>query len=241
MQGYLIKQRYLETALSGGDLDQLDKTILAEGALPVAITGQLMLAKIRRDCSELAQKLVPLCEGEPQRLEVNIAFPNLVLQGWLDHCYPAHLLRYRPAEVNARDRLSSWVEHLALCLSSGQCRNTVYRGLSGKVHYRAVEKEQAYGYLKTLVEFYQQGMNAPQAFDASCAREYLKQSQKDPDKAEQLIETLFYGNAYKAGLQDDPYLRRAYPDYAQFSAQFIPLADAIYAPMLDYIEEGKDD
>lgn len=241
LQGYLIKQRYLETALSGGDLDQLDKTILAEGALPVAITGQLMLAKIRRDCSELAQKLVPLCEGEPQRLEVNIAFPNLVLQGWLDHCYPAHLLRYRPAEVNARDRLSSWVEHLALCLSSDQCRNTVYRGLSGKVHYRAVEKEQAYGYLKTLVEFYQQGMNAPQAFDASCAREYLKQSQKDPDKAEQLIETLFYGNAYKAGLQDDPYLRRAYPDYAQFSAQFIPLADAIYAPMLDYIEEGKDD
>ena len=241
LQAYLIKQRYLETALSDGDLNQLDQTILAEGALPVATNGQLKLARIRHDCTELAHKLLPLCEGEPQRLEVKIAFPNLLLQGWLDHCYPAHLLRYRPAEINARDRLGSWVEHLALCLSSDQCRNTVYRGLSGKVHYRAVEKEQAYIYLKTIVEFYQQGMNAPQAFDANSAREYFKQYQKDPDIALASIETLFYGGSHKAGLQDDPYIRRAYPDYAQFLEHFVPLAEAIYAPMLDYMEEGKDE
>lgn len=241
LQAYLIKQRYLEAALALQDLDQLDQTILAEGALPVATPGQLLLAKIRHDCEELAHKILPMCEGEPERLEIQLQFPTVQLQGWLDDCYPAYLLRYRPAQVNARDRLSSWVEHLALCLTSDESANTVYRGLSGKVHYRAVEKDKAQAYLQTLVEFYQQGMNAPQAFDAACAHEYLKQQKKDPDKAIKAVETRFIGNAYSSGLQDNPYIRRAYPDCSKFTEQFIPLAEAIYAPMLAYIEEGKDD
>ena len=243
LTSYLIKQRYLEGALNGDDLDLLDRTMLAEGALPVAKTGQLLLRKMRGDCEELAHKILPMCEGDPKKVEVKLVLGEVVLEGWLDRCYPAHMLRYRPAQVNAKDRLSSWVEHLALCLSVSDqdCINTLYRGLSGKVHYRAVEQNQARIYLQTLVDFYRQGMCAPQAFDATCAYDYLKQYKKDPDKALQSVEANFYGSAYKSGLQDDPYIRRAYPNCDDFSELFIPLVDAIYAPMYEYMEEGKDD
>ena len=240
LESYLLKQRYLEAALANQCLDQLDQTVLAEGIMPVAQAGQLALRKIRHDCEELAQKIQPLCEGEPQRVEVNLRINDIVLQGWIDQCYPEHLLRFRPAQVNARDRLACWVEHLVLCASS-QRQQTIYRGLSGKVVYRAVNPSDALETLGQLIEFYQQGLTLPQAFDPSLAHEYLVQKAKDPDKALNSIEKKFYGDSFSSGLMDDPYARRAFPDFNQFAEQFIPLAEQIYAPLLAFIEEGKDD
>lgn len=242
LDAYLIKQRYLDAALAGNNLDELDRTVLAEGTLPVAKTGSMLLRKIRNDCEELAHKILPMYEGEAAKIEVEASFGPLQLQGWLDRCFPAHMLRYRPAQVNARDRLATWVEHLALCISaSDQPCTTVYRGLSGKVHFRSVPREKAHAFLHVLIEFYQKGMRAPQAFDAHCAYDYLKQFKKDPDKALSSLEANYYGSAFKNGLLDDPYFRRSYPHFEKFSEKFLPLVDAIYAPMYEYMEEGKDD
>ncbi|MCP4598666.1 exodeoxyribonuclease V subunit gamma [Neptuniibacter sp.] len=241
LSGYLIKQRYLEAALKGQDLDQLDQIVIAEGELPVGKTGQLLLAKIRFDCSELAEKILPLSDGEPQRIEINLKLHNTQLQGWLDNCYSDHLLAYRPANIQAKDRIASWVEHLALCATDQNCRNTVFRGLSGKLFFRSVEPQQARTYLQQIVDFYRLGMSQPQPFDAGCAHEYYKQFAKDPDKASQAVENRFYGGAFSIGLLDDPYFRRSYPEFANFYESFLPLAEQIYAPLLTYSEEGKDD
>ncbi|WP_415912001.1 exodeoxyribonuclease V subunit gamma [Neptuniibacter sp. QD37_11] len=240
LESYLIKQRYLDTALADQSLDQLDQTVLAEGILPVAQAGELTLQKIRHDCEELAEKIRPLCEGTPERVEVNLDLDGVRLQGWIDHCYPDHLLRYRPAQVNARDRLSTWVEHLVLCALDAR-KNTIYRGLSGKAFYRQVESTEAHRLLTELVAFYQQGMTMPQAFDASLAHDYFAQRAKDPDKALQSLEKRFYGDSFSIGILDDPYVRRAFPDFNQYTEQFIPLAESVYEPLLAYVEEGKDD
>ncbi|EAR60948.1 exodeoxyribonuclease V subunit gamma [Neptuniibacter caesariensis] len=241
LSSYLLKQRYLQSALQDRDLERLDKAILAEGRLPLARAGELNLNKLRHDSLELAEKLKPLSEGTPQRIEINLSIGEVKLQGWLDSCYPDHLLRYRPAQVNARDRLSTWVEHLALCASNQACRNTVYRGLSGKVFYKAVPAEKATELLADLIRFYQQGQTAPQAFDAGSAHKYFEQQAKDPDKVMSALENQFYGSAYSNGLQDNPYLRRAFSDFEPFVTQFIPLAERIYEPLLSCVEEGKDD
>ncbi|PIE25247.1 MAG: exodeoxyribonuclease V subunit gamma [Neptuniibacter caesariensis] len=240
LSAYLIKQRYLEQALRGHNLDLLDQTVLAEGGLPVARAGELPLGKIRHDCTELAEKVKPLCTGEAKRIEIDQVIAGVQLQGWIDGCYPDHLLRYRPAQVNARDRLATWVEHLALCACNYQ-KGTVYRGLSGKVIYRPISTDEARAHLSDLIAFYRQGLSSPQAFDAGSAHEYFKQQGKDPEKVIQVLENRFYGSAYGSGLQDDPYVRRAYPDFDSFLQGFLPLAERIYAPMLAVIEEGDDD
>lgn len=241
LEAYLIKQRYLEAALNGESLDQLDQIVRAEGVLPVAQPGEMLQAKIRKDCEELAQKLLPLCEGEPVQLEIDLELHGVRLQGWLDHCYPSHLLRYRPATVKPKDRLSTWINHLALCATSSRCSNTIYRGLSGQVFYRTVERATALELLGDLVLFYQQAMSEPMAFDPASAHTYFTQMDKDPEKAMEKLESGFYGDNYSRGLWESPYVRRAYPDFGSFSEKFLPLAEQIYTPMLSYIEEAKGD
>ncbi|WP_286239318.1 exodeoxyribonuclease V subunit gamma [Neptuniibacter halophilus] len=239
LQRYQLQQRYLEAALAEQDLDRMDQVVLAEGGLPIARPGQLHLAKIRRDCEELAEKLLPLCSGEPQRLEVNLQLDETRLLGWLDGCYPDHLLRYRPAQVNARDQMASWAEHLALCASDLRCNHTVFRGLSGQLRFRPLPVDNARARLRELLDFYRQGMQQPQAFDPGLARTYYANLAKNPDKAMAELEKGFYGSAYSSGLLDDPYMRRAYPDFESFAEPFLQRAETVYSPMLEYMEEGK--
>ena len=241
LTAYLIKQEYLEAALTGESLDLIDQRMAAEGTFPVGQMGLNSLQRIRHDCEVLAEKILPLAQGESQRVEIDLQLGATRLQGWLDNCYPDHYLSYRPAEVNARDRLSSWVIHLCLCAAGNPCRNTIFRGLSGKVYFRTVPKEQAEELLSKLIEFYIRGMSQPQAFDAACAHEYFVQMNKDPEKAADKVEALFYGSAFKLGLMSDLYFRRCFSDFETFYEQFLEQAQTVYQPLMAFAEEGGDD
>ncbi|MGH1461542.1 MAG: exodeoxyribonuclease V subunit gamma [Neptuniibacter sp.] len=241
LSAYLIKQHYLDAALEGQNLEHIDQQMTAEGCFPVGQIGELQRARIRHDCEVLAEKIKPLQEGEAKRLEIDLQVGKTRLQGWLNNCYENHQLSYRPAEVNARDRLSSWVIHLSLCASGYGCRNTVFRGLSGKVYFRAVPEDEAIKHLQALVDFYVAGMAQPQPFDAGCAHDYFTQLQKDPEKASFKVESRFYGSAFSMGLIQDPYFRRCFTDFEIFYTGFTEQAQQLYQPLLNYAEEGKDD
>ncbi len=241
LTAYLIKQEYLEAALAGENLDVIDQRMIAEGSFPVGQLGQFSLKKIRRDCEVLAEKIQPLAQVDPKRLEIDLNIGETRLQGWLDNCYADHYLGYRPAEVNARDRLASWVIHLCLCASEHPCRNTVFRGLSGKVYFRAVPKQQAEEQLKKLIEIYTRGLSQPLAFDARCAQDYFAQLNKDPEKARTKVEESFYGSAFKAGLVSDFYFRRCFSEFEPFYDPFVELAEQVYQPLIAFAEESGDD
>lgn len=241
LTAYLIKQRYLDAALAEKDLDIIDQQIIAEGEMPVGQIGAMSLAKFRHDCEELAEKIKPYQQGDAERLEIDLQLENTRIQGWVDNCYPAHHLSFRPAEVSARDRLSSWVIHLCLCAADHPCKNTIFRGLSGKVYFRAVPQAEALNQLQLLVSHFVKGMAFPLAFDAGAAHEYFAQLQKDPDKVLGKIEGRYYGGHFSIGLVDDLYFRRSYPEFEGFYSTFISQAEQIYQPLLSYCEEGGDD
>lgn len=241
LDAYLLKQRYLQAALAESNLNQLDRAISSEGILPVGAVGQQMLAKIRHDCTELAAKIQPLQQGEPDRQEINIELEGVRLTGWLDGCYPDHLLRYRPAQVKGNDYLNSWLEHLALSVSPRCGNKTLFRGLSGLLSFAPVEPDRAKALLGDLVRLYQQGMQRPLVFDASLAQSYLKQRDKDLEKAGAELQKRYLGSPYAAGLGQDPYIHRAFPDLDVFSTSFLAQLDLIYTPLLDYVEESKGD
>lgn len=241
LDAYLLKQRYLDAALRGEDLDALDRFVSAEGVLPIGQTGQLLLQRIRYDCETLAEKMQPLCDGEAERIEIDIDLGDVYLQGWLNACYPTHQLAYRPANIQPKDRLNSWIKHLALCAADQSCNTTIYRGLSGKLHYRAMSAEQAKQYLSQLVTLYQQGQTKAQAFIPAAAQEYLKQQARNPDNTYSQLENLFLGSSMQLGWGSDPYLQRCYPNFDAFYAELIPLVEQIYAPMQAYVEESKEE
>jgi exodeoxyribonuclease V gamma subunit len=241
LNAYLIKQRYLEAALAEQDLDQLDRKIEAEGLMPVGQIGRLTMSKYRHDCEELAAKIKPFQQGVPQRLEVDLLLADIRLVGWLDNCYESHQLSFRPAEVSARDRLSSWVQHLCLCAGGYDCKVSIYRGLSGKVYFPAITPADAAENLKKLLSIYVQGMSQPLAFDATTAHEYCAQLAKEPEKARAKVENRFYGSPFSLGLQDDLYFRRCFSNFESFCTEFEALAAMIYQPLQAYAQEGGDD
>ena len=241
LEGYLLKQRYLNAAIDQDDLTVVDQQVIAEGVLPIATPGLQALEKIRHDCIELAEKLQPLQEGEAVRQEVLLDLDGVVLSGWLDDCYPQHMLRYRPATIKGNDYLYCWVEHLALCAMEHTCRKTAFRGLSGLLTYAPVTPEKAHQLLCQLVGFYQQGQAQPQALDANAALAYQKQLDKDPDQVQGKIEQHYFGGFNAPGLAEDPYIRRAFPSFEQFQEAFVPAVEQVFAPMFDYVEEHKGD
>ena len=241
LDDYLLKNRYLKEALNDGELDRVDRQVYAEGLLPVAMGGQRLLAKLRHDSEELAEKVRSLMVGEPQRRELRLDIAGISLTAWIDGIYDGGLLRYRPSQVQAHDRINCWIEHLACSLAFPDLKASYYRGLSGLVTFRPLPKAEAVEQLELLVALYQEGQTRPLAFDPGCGWEYFKLLDKDADKAQAALEKRFNGGHRTFGALDDPYIRRIYPQLSMFEPELKALVEQVIRPMQPWTEESNDD
>ena len=197
----------------------------------------------RKDCSELAEKLEPLMDGEESRREIRLRFPelgDLRLTGWQDGWYGNQLLRYRPAQVQGYDRLFGWIEHLVACACFDSVEATVHRGLSAQLTFHTVPQEQARQILVRLLQHYLDGQQRPLPFDPGVAWAWLGAYPKGEDRARSAAQTRFEGGFNSFGAVEDPYLRRVYPQYSHFEPGLLPLIDSVMEPMLGQLEEGKE-
>lgn len=233
LQNYKLKHRCLEAMLDAEDDTKLTEILLAEGQLPVFAAGEQLIEDINQEVRGVVKKIKHYAEGEPDRLNIQIQLKQVKLEGWLEPCYKQLLLRYQPVKARARHYLASWIEHLIFCIAQKKQGKTIYIGLSGDVCFSAISSTEALEYLQTLVDIYYSGMAAPLAFDAELAKEYCN------NYDEEAIRQKYYGTGYSRGAADDPYIYRAYPDADLFTKDFFVLAEAIYAPLLQYIEELK--
>lgn len=243
LDDYQLKQRYLQAALANEPLDDVDAWIQAEGLLPVGHSGYQSLNKVRKDCVELAEKLEPLMPESPHRREIRIklpSFPKLRITGWQDGWYGNTLLRYRPAQVQGYDRMFGWIEHLAACACFPETKGTVHRGLSAQLTYKPLVRAEAILQLEMLVKLYLEGQQRPLPFEPGVGWAYLAELAKGEDKARTKAQTRFEGGFNSYGAIEDPYLRRVYPHYSAFEPGLLPLVDQVLAPIMPWMEEGKE-
>ncbi|MDF2181998.1 exodeoxyribonuclease V subunit gamma [Neptuniibacter sp. CAU 1671] len=238
LETYLLKQRYLQALLTGTDPDRLDQLLLAEGGLPVSSHGLTLLAKVRKDMTELQVKLELLMQGEPMRQSVDLPLCDTRLLGALDQIYAGQMVRFRPAQTNGNDRLITWIEHLVLQLSGGG--RSFFRGLNTWVSFAPVAREDALVYLQQWCEFYQRSLCSPLAFNARAAFKYFETLQKGEEAARYALTELYQGNANSYGLSEDPYLARVFPDADAYFDALLPDL-ALMEPMFSYMEDGKDE
>mgnify|MGYP001060072640 CR=1 FL=1 len=245
LDDYLIKQRYLKAAVACDPLEPLDQLLQAEGQLPLGVAGQQRLDKLRRDASELAIKLAPWCEGEPQRLEVRqrieLSAGTLELSGWLDGLYGGRLVRCRPSQVQGRDRLATWVEHLVYCAQYPVADATVYRGLSGEVLFRPMAPSDARSELRGLLEIWLQGQTQPLPFDPQTGWAYISEREADEDKARDKAQQRFEGGFRQHGVLEDPYISRVFPTFSDYWPGLQHYSEQILMPMQAQLEDIKDD
>jgi len=245
LDDYLIKQRYLQSAIANEPLEPLDALLVAEGQLPLGVAGQQRLSKLRVDATDLATKLAHWCEGEHSRQEIrlslNLSAGPLELTGWLDGIYGGRLVRCRPSNVQGKDRLASWISHLVYCAQTpvASQNSTVYRGLSGEVLLQPLNQSDALSELRGLLEIWLQGRTEPLAFDPATG--WALVSEEDEEKALVKARTKFEGGLRQHAVLEDPYISRVFPTFESYQPNLSRYADQIFGPMLAQMEESSDD
>lgn len=158
-------------------------------SLPDGITVQLTgeLINLRQNCDGLSNGLIHLTAQALLTSTGKIKYPNL---------------------------LSYWVQHLAGC-AAGMNLHTVVMGSDSVIEIALIEQTEAFEQLKTLVETWYMGMQAPLPVACKTAFAWLGAS---PDKALDAARSAYQGDDWTKGeVAYDAYLARFFPTFASLN------------------------
>ncbi|WP_428036413.1 exodeoxyribonuclease V subunit gamma [Amphritea sp.] len=237
LSAYQLKQQLLDAALSEQQ-ESFFERIVASGLLPVGIAAELQTRKLRHDCQEMADKIRPYID-QPGRIECQLNIAGITLSGWLTGLHSGGLVRYRAANAKGRDIVQLWLEHLVLC-ASGYPLQSWFFGLNGRHWFDPVEQGRALDYLQEWLNAYRQGMREPLPLPADTA--WMLESktlEKGEERAQQEAQKCFNLDAYtQMGESRDLYINRVYPDYNALGPRFVALAELLYRPLAEALQQG---
>ena len=239
---YTMRKSLLQAAVRGDGLETTAQYIRKSGILPVGKAGDLELSKRAHDIDDLYEKMKPLMQGKPRRLEVKLAFDQiklgLQLQGWITDAYSTGVLKYDVSKVSGRHRFMTWVQHLASC-AAGFFERTVYRGLSEQFSFKPLAADVAHAQLSGLIRVYLEGQRLPLNWLPEPAWKWLSLRQKDEEKARKDAQIRFESD--RGGDCNNPYVRRVYPEWRMVAPGIFAYSEQLFSEMMNHLEVDKDD
>jgi exodeoxyribonuclease V gamma subunit len=119
---YQLAQTLTARRIAGLPGGTVEHAILqATQELPHAGPGRAHYETLRHDAEEFVAELRNLVGGDVAFLEplaIDVASDDWRLVGRLERVTTTGLLFFRPAKLNAKDRVRAWIQHLALCASA---------------------------------------------------------------------------------------------------------------------------
>ncbi len=259
---YKIGASLLTRALDGGSLEDGLTRTRAQGVLPAGTPGRLQYAAVERQVLEVASDAQRYREGgRLPPLEVDLQVGGTRIGGALGNLWQRAQLRVQYSRLKSRQRLSTWVRHLALSLVApeGYPRRSVIvgRAKDGSADVFAlgpVEAERARELLGGLVELYWLGQRAALELFPEASSSYVTELGKhagEPDaaaRAERKARGVF--NDRRGGAEaEDAYVQRAFDGRDALSAErpfglelaipgFAELARRVFEPMSEFVGEA---
>jgi exodeoxyribonuclease V gamma subunit len=144
------------------------------------------------------------------------------------------LVRFRCAQVKAKDRLRAWVEHLVLnCVGAGEYpRESILIGSDATLGFGAIEECREI--LEALVARYWEGLCHPVHFFPAASFEYATKV-ANPVTAERALDAArskWEGNDFVPGEAADPYYRLCFKNVDPLDEIFAALALEVFEPLL---------
>ena len=214
---YQLNTELLNSLIDGESSEHLYARQRAAGSLPYGAFGDLIWQEQEAEMLELAGRVREV-RSATESLEIALDIDGVLLSGWLAQVQDSGLLRWRPGNLNIKDGLSLWLEHLVYCAIGGQGHSQMFGRNASEWHFLPVSADLATQYLKHYVAGYRQGMCAPLLLTESGGA-WLKESFSDESgavlwddvtqkKARSKLLTCWQGNYYLEGEGSDPYLQR---------------------------------
>ena len=249
LQRYLMNQWLLKALIDETSTNILFERIRAAGQLPASAFGLIYWEKQIEELQPLAEKV------RSERLAsysvtLEHQFNSIPLLGRLNEIQSDGLLRWRPASLTANDLLQLWIEHLVYCLNNGKGESRFYGRKETQWRLLPVDPEFAYTTLDTLIQGYQQGLNAPLALFAksgwawlqACYDKktdtYLLDDEDTLAKAEFVLTQHLTDSYNREGEMNDIYLQRVFHQIDEpFLTSIKQLALTIFKPIIPYLKK----
>lgn len=258
LERFQFKSELLTRRLSGEDLPSLQPVFLASGRLPLGRQGELMYRELAGSVEALAASLAPF---QPNHRipapELDLSLDDFRITGRFEHVTPAGLLQYRPGKLQPKLRVQAWVCHLAWCAlaPSGLPHASVLVGEHGTddvptaLRFKPVEAATARALLQTLLKLYWGGLAKPLPFFPQASLEFAQAERPDADNADanadparrecralEKAQIAWEGSDYRRGESLDPDFQICFRGRDPIDAEFIAVARAVGAPLLEQEE-----
>jgi len=182
--------------------------------------------------------IVSLIQDSKDPLEVDLAIGPFCLRGWLTGLYAEGCIRYRPAKLKGRDLLKLWVEHLVYNTLNqpGYLKKSVYVASDKTITFRPVENPLIE--LHKLLKLYWQGLSMPLHFypESSHACFKGKEGRKEIES-----QKAWNSGYMKRGEGEDIEYRIAFQGNQPLDQEFAQIAESVYGPLYEHLEDGNAD
>ena len=248
---YLLESGLARYRSGGGDPARLYPVVRASGVLPHGTPGEWTFDRSWRSVDAFFRVLEDHRGGEsPKFLDVDLSLGGFRLTGRVEGLYREQALRYRVGRIRAVDRLSAWLNHLALCAGEGASRlgKTLLAGR--KVEKRKEETvfclyrpvPDPLPLLEELLSLYWEGLQGPLPFfpeTSGAWAEALFRKERSSGDAREAARKAWEPNGYGfPGEGEDPYLDLCFRGNLPLGEPFSFLAEKIFKPLMFFEEAG---
>ncbi len=164
LQAWAIGDRVLTRLLAGEDLDALETAERARGEIPPLQLGQPVLDKIHTAVTALAAASAEARTQPAETIDVTIDVDGVHVTGQVPDVRGRRIVRVTYSSLGAKQRLSAWVDLLALTVARPEVAWTaeIYGGRSPRRSLLGpVDPENARAFLDELLDLYERGQQEP--------------------------------------------------------------------------------
>ncbi len=244
LSNYQISQELVEQILADEVSPQLFELYVAKCILPQGSLAAPTFEKCVATARSFASKVQSFTQDkQPESLAYDQSFDGIRLVGELTGFYSQGLLRHRCASIKSKDRLSTWIHHLAFCSVTDEGATTSARsyllGNSSKdLTYNFVADCRQH--LTELLVLFQSGQLKPLSFFPNAAFGYCEEKLKGKTVTKCLDKARlkWLGNEYSVGEYKDADFDYCFGRLNPINEEFVRLAEQIVEPLLNSESEA---
>jgi exodeoxyribonuclease V gamma subunit len=241
---YRMRHELLEAQIAGDGFDRQAELYRLRGELPRGVFADLALAPEREKIDSMSVRLRELTAAPLPPLEVDLDLGGLRLQGWLKGVSEQGLVSCRVTGFNGKDLIRLWISHLVLnsLADDDLPGESLHLDPEGVLRLRPLESPAtARAHLSDLLTLYREGMRRPLAFFPKTSHRYSSSlgGKGGAEGALKAARKVWAGDPYGnwAGEGEDPWYQVAFRGAEPLSAEFAALAERIFEPALEQLDE----